>query len=58
MIDYKAFKNIITAMSVYTSIKVALGEDMPLIILGYDEQVRLAYMIAPQVEEEEEDVSV
>jgi hypothetical protein len=52
--DYKAFKNIITTMSIYTSVKIAFGEDMPFIISGYDEQVRLAYMIAPQVDEEEE----
>lgn len=58
MVDYKMFKNILTTMSVYTSVKITLGEDMPLILLGYDEQIRIGYMIAPQVEEEEENVSM
>jgi hypothetical protein len=52
MVDRLVFKKIFDVMSVYTSVKIILGEDMPLIIMGYDEQVKLSFMIAPQVEEE------
>jgi hypothetical protein len=53
MVDYQVFRRIFDVMSIYKSVKIILGDDMPLIFMGNDEQVRLAFMIAPQVEEEE-----
>lgn len=49
LIDREVFESVINALELYESVSLALGEDLPLIVVGIDPGLKLGYMIAQQV---------
>lgn len=51
MVDTKMLLKALEIISLYDTVLIGLGEDIPLILLGTSDRLKLGYMIAAQVEE-------
>lgn len=49
LFDRDTFSSVVGALELYESVSIALGEDLPLIIVGIDLGLKLGYMLAQQV---------
>ena len=49
LFDRPLLESVLGAMDLFQSISIALGEDLPLVIVGIDPNLKIGYMIAQQV---------
>lgn len=49
LFDRDTLTSVINALELYESLSIALGEDLPLIVVGVDPGLKLGYMLAQQV---------
>jgi hypothetical protein len=49
LFDRDLLESVINSMELFESVSIALGEDLPLIVVGIDPNLKLGYMIAQQV---------
>jgi len=50
MVSKETLEGILGALEMFQSVRISLGEDMPLVIVGIDLIFKLGFMIAQEIE--------